>query len=85
MHDKLLFLFQQAFNPVDVCGKTLIRQGRNISEREILQGGEKLEKWGDVMIRALWDQQTDAIIDIKVGDVEGDSYRFETMALLWAW
>ena len=85
MHDKLLFLFQQAFNSADVCGKTLIRQGRNISEREILQGGEKLEKRGDVMIRALWDQQTDAIIDIKVGDVEGDSYRFETMVLLWAW
>ena len=31
---------------------------------------------GDVMIWGLWDRQTDAIINVKLGDADADTYRF---------
>ena len=37
------------------------------------------------MIRGLWDLQADAIIDIKLGDADTDSYKYEPMAALLAW
>ena len=34
----------------------------------------------------LWDRHTDAIIDVKLGDADTESYRFETMVgLLYQW
>ena len=39
-----------------------------------------METRGDVMIRGLWGQQTDAIIDVTLGDADADSYRFETIS-----
>ena len=37
------------------------------------------------MFQCLWDHQVDAIIDIKLGDSDFDSYKYEPMAALLAW
>ena len=38
------------------------------------------------MIRGLWDQEVEAIIDVKIGNVDTDSYKYEQMtALLARW
>ena len=37
------------------------------------------------MVRGLWDFQVDAIIDVKLGDAEADSYNYEPVAALLAW
>ena len=36
-----------------------------------------METRGDVIVRRLWDRQTDAIIDVKFGGADADIYRFE--------
>ena len=41
-----------------------------------------METRGDVLIRGLWDRQTDAIIDVKIGNADADTYRFEAMVML---
>ena len=38
--------------------------------------------WGDFMIYGLWDRQVEAIIDIKIGNADADSYKYEPMAAL---
>ena len=37
---------------------------------------------GDVMILGLWDLQVDATIDVKLGDADADTYKYETMTSL---
>ena len=37
------------------------------------------------MIQCLWDQQADAIIDVKLENYDTDSYKYEPMAALLAW
>ena len=37
------------------------------------------------MIRGLWDRYSEAIIGVKIGDADADSYRYEPMAALLAW
>ena len=34
------------------------------------------------MIRGLWDQQIENIIDVKIGNAYADSYKYETMSAL---
>ena len=69
--DELFYLARQAFTPASVRSKLLIHQVRTISEREIRQGSDKNKNIrGYMMIRSLWDQQADAIIDIKLGDAD---------------
>ena len=66
--DKLLYLFPESLHII------IIRQFRTRSERRVRQGSEKYkETRGDVMIWGLWDQQAEAIIDIKIGDADADS------------
>ena len=36
------------------------------------------------MIRGLWDRQVDAVIDIKIGDADADTYKYEPMTSLLA-
>ena len=64
-----------------------MHQGRTRSKQEIREGSDKdKETWGDVMVRGLWDRQVDAIIDVKIGDADADSYKYEPMtALLARW
>ena len=37
------------------------------------------------MIQGLWDQQIKAIIDVRLGDTDADSYKYEPMEALLAW
>ena len=41
-------------------------------------------RW-DMIIQCLWDQQADAIINIKLGDANADSYKYEPMVVILAW
>ena len=34
------------------------------------------------MVRGLWDRQVDAIVDVKIGDADADSYKYEPMTAL---
>ena len=62
-----------------------MHQGRTRSELEIRQDSDKhKDTREDVMIRGLWDCQVDAIIDIKLGDAEADTYKYEPMTSLLA-
>ena len=36
------------------------------------------------MVRGLWDCQVDAIIDVKLGDADVDTYKYELMKALQA-
>ena len=36
------------------------------------------------MVQGLWDCQVDAIIDVKLGDTDADSYKYEKMSALLA-
>ena len=36
------------------------------------------------MVEGLWDSQVDTIIDVKLGDADADSYRYEPMTELLA-
>ena len=85
MRGKLLYLDQQDFPSSDVCGKPLIQQGRIISGKEICQGSDILETRGDILIRGLWERWADAIIDVKLGDADAETYRFELMVVLLDW
>ena len=40
---------------------------------------------GDTILQGLWYQQVKAIIDVKLGGNDVDSYKFEPMAELLAW
>ena len=59
-------------------------EGRIISEEEIRQGVHRLDKQGDVLIRVLWEIQTDAIIGVIFGDSDAETYRKEPMDKLLA-
>ena len=37
------------------------------------------------MIRGLWDLQVESIIDVKLGNADTDSYKYEPMAALLDW
>ena len=37
---------------------------------------------GDVMIQGLWDHKFEAIIDVKIGNTDDDSYKDELIAAL---
>ena len=37
------------------------------------------------MVQGLWDRQVNAIIDVKLGDADADSYKYEPMTALLAW
>ena len=51
IHDELLYLSRRAFTSASVRAKTLIHQGRTISEQEMRQGSDKdKERRGDVVV-----------------------------------
>ena len=76
IRDKLFYLSQRAFTPALVSSKTLICQGCTISEKDIHQGSNKdKETRGDVIIKSLWYQQDEAIIDVKIEDADKDDHK----------
>ena len=75
--DKILYLSQCAFTPESLHAKPLIHQVRTRSEQEIHQGSYKdKETQVDVMIQGLWDKKVEVIIDVKLGNVDTDSYKY---------
>ena len=83
IRDKLLYLSQCAFISAYVLAEPLIHEGRTRSEQEILQGSDKYkEEHGYVMVWSLWDRQVNAIIYVKLGVADEDSYNYEPMAVL---
>ena len=44
-----------------------------------------MDTWGDILIRVLWYRQNNAIIDVKLGNTDADTYRFEPMVTLPTW
>ena len=46
---------------------------------EVRHGRIIPETWGDVLIKGLWEIHTDAIIDIRFGDADGEIYVKEGM------
>ena len=85
IYNKLLYLPQRAFTSASIRSEPLIHQGRTRSEQEIHQGSEEeKETRGDALVQGLWYCQVDAIIDIKLGDADADSYNYEPMTVLLA-
>ena len=37
------------------------------------------------MIRGLWDWQAESIIEVKIGNADADSYKYDPMEMLLAW
>ena len=85
VRDDLLYLVLQAFYPNCVYSKPIIHQVHSTSEEEVHQGRGVLEKTGDVLIRVLWESQNEAIIDIRLGDLDCESYKKETIVTLLTW
>ena len=87
IRDEILYLSQHAFTSESVCAEPRIHQGCTRSEQEIRQGSDKdKEIRGDAMVQGLWDRQVDAIIYVKIGEADADSYKYEpTAALLARW
>ena len=50
----------------------------------MLWGSDIPETRGDVLIQILWELHTDAMIDIKLGDTDAYTYRFEPMEKILA-
>ena len=85
MRDKILYLSRRAFISEYVRAKPLIHQGRTRSELEIRQGSDKhKDTRGGAMIQGLWDRQVNAIIDVKLGETDTDTYKYKPMTSLLA-
>ena len=82
MSFELLYLAKLPFLSASVHNKTLIHQFRSISDGGILQGSDKLDTRGEVIIWGLYGRHTDDIINIKLGNDDADTYRFEPMLML---
>ena len=86
LYDKLFYLAQLAFTSASLNVKLPIHWVSTIPERDIFLGSDKdKEMWGGTMIRGLWGQKSEAIINVKLGNADMDSYKFDPMATLQAW
>ena len=74
IRDEIVHLPRKDFYPHCVRGKPLTHQGRSISEGDMCHGRIILETRGNVLIRGLWDIQTDAIIDIRFRYSDAETY-----------
>ena len=63
--------------------KPLIHQGRSRSEGGRYHRRIITETQGDVLIRGLWEIQTDDIIDVRLKDSDADTYVKEGMDTLF--
>ena len=82
MSGETLYLTQRDLNPNYVRIETLTHQGHIILEDEVSQGRGGLETRCDVLIQGLWAIQTKAIIDVRLGYPECDSYKKEPMVTI---
>ena len=73
--DKIIHLTKKYFYLNCVHEKTTTHLVRRRSEEEVIHGGSVPETWGDVSILGLWESQTEAIIDVRFGYSEMDSWK----------
>ena len=86
IRDKIIHLYRQSFSHNCVWKKPLIHQGRSRSEGGRYHRRIITETQGDVLIRGLWEIQTDDIIDVRFIDSDADTYVKEGMdTLLLRW
>ena len=84
--DEILYLARRVFSSNCIRVEYFIFQGCRRSEEEARQGRGGLETRGDVLIRVLWKIQTGAIIGVRFGDADADTYKYEPMdKLLDCW
>ena len=84
--DEILYLARRVFSSNCTRVEYFICQGCRRSEEEARQGRGGLETRGDVLIRVLWKIQTGAIIGVRFGDADADTYKYEPMdKLLDCW
>ena len=74
IHNKIIQRTRQAFYPYCVCGELFIQQVHSISWGGVLHLRIIPETQGNVLIRVLWEIQTDSIIDVKFGDADAETY-----------
>ena len=75
IHDIIIHLTKQNFYHNDVCGETLIHQGRSRSEEEVRHIGSVPETRGGVSIRGISEIMMEEIIDVRFGDDDAYSWR----------
>ena len=73
-YDEIIHLEKQVFYPNYVCSELLIHLGRNRYEEEVCQKRSVPETRGDFSIQGLWDIQTEAIIDIRFGNTDAETW-----------
>ena len=79
VRNNLLYPDQQAFPFHCVLRKPLINQVHSRSEEELHQGRGGLETRNDIIIRGLWERQTESIIGVIFGDLDAYTYNHELM------
>ena len=72
---ELLYLAQRDLSPIFSRGYPIINQDRSISEDDIRHGWGFSETLGGIIIRVLWGSHTYAIIDVRLGDSDSDTYK----------
>ena len=77
--DKIIHLDIQALSPVSVCDGPLIRQGLSRSEVYVCHSMRFPETRVDVLIRGLNDSHMEAIIGVRFGDSDTETYKKEGM------
>ena len=82
MCDKLLYLTRKFFPSDCIRGECFIHQGFRNSEGEIRQGNDRLSTRCDVLICSLRQKKTDAIIHVKLGDTDANTYGFDPLGKL---
>ena len=76
---KFLQFAVQAFSYTCICSEPIIHLGRSISEEESCQVRGGLEIIVDVLIRSLWEIQTESSINIRFVYADADTYKYEPM------
>ena len=71
MRDELVYISIIAYNPGSIRSEPMIQTILNVDEEGRM---ELSNERGDVMIRGLWEQQKDCIVDIIVTNVDATSY-----------
>ena len=84
MRNQLLYLAQQAFPSNIILSEPLIHQGCSRPEEELRQGRGGLDTKGDVFIQGWWEIQTNAIIGVRFGYADADTYKYYPMKNLLA-
>ena len=85
MRGEILYLTRRDLYPNCLHDEPLIHQGHSISEEEVCHVRGSLETWGDVLIQGLWESQTEAIIEVRLGESDCDTHKKDPTKTLLDW